>query len=427
MGVEDQARRVFARFHSRTAGGFPFQPKGEAPPGAPQKRDIPKDHPYDPKALKPMSKALFAASVALGHTLAAHKHFAQIKSPAVSPDGRIGGRGYILSTNEVRRKLWEASEALSAVSDALHDEISAPHWKPKLAQLDENDQEDVSRFVEEAQGVRDAPGEDAEEAIEKIDKENDGEKDDDEDGEPKGSKVPEGDDQAQEGSQVREDPTQKTARRKFATFRDTLALLDEQLGGPRVHDRDVGEGTGPEGSWNPQEDAPSDGWGTGEGHYAEYDYPSEWDNDTSRQAAYPMAEAQQWAESAMPDDPDTPTEGRDFGLGFGAKGEAEEHLGEWGPHSGLPGVPWQSVGDNTPIIDVNLNDRRSLDNALLPGDESDPVARTDYYRGDRGNLVNVGGQVAPHDEELGDVIDTGYVYEDFDTTRLPLGQPGLDW
>jgi hypothetical protein len=410
MGVQEQANRVLARFNQRTAGEFPPEPgPGQAPPGAPQKRDIPKDHAYDPKALKPMAKALFAASVALGHTLAAHKHFAQIKSPAVSPDGRIGGRGYVMSMNEIRRKLWEASEALSTVSDALHDEIGAPHWKPKLAQLDENDAEDVSRFVEEAQEVRDAPGEDAEEQIEKIDKEND-----DKDEEVESSQVPNGG-ASDDSSQVREDPAQIA---KEASQKQTL--LDEQDGGPRVDSRDPGEGTGFGGSWNPPEDAPSDGWGEGEGQYAEYDYPSEWSNDMREVSA----EAQQWAESAMPLDLDTPTEGQDFGLGYGAKGQADDYLGEWGPHSGMPGTPWQAVGDTTPAIDVNINERHSLNNALLPGDESEPVARADYYEGAKGNTVSNG--IAPEEEDLG-LIDTGYVYEDLDTTRLPLGEPGFDW
>lgn len=605
MGFREQTQRVLNRFQNRTAGAFPFQPKGEAPPGAPQKRDIPKDFPYDPKALKPLSKALFAASVALGHTLAAHKHFSQVKSPSVSPDGRIGGRGYILAMNEVRRKLWEASEALSAVSDALHDEINAPHWKPKLALLDENDREDVSRFVDEAREVLENPGDEAEEEIEEIDKENDEEDED----EAKGSKLPEG---GEPTSQVKEEPTQaKEARRKCArltTYEDLraeaenwdpadraefeqqneawrqsiLSGLDSQTGGPRVDDRDPGAGDGPFGSFNPEEDITSDSWGY-DGGARGYAYPSEWDNDL-REAAQKIkhetilkklkkygtpkttgkkvkthrvtssgvtfewksmegfdtvnqgfvvesggrreshdnlrealeafddlisesikeasvqqraesdlreasrlwnpwqddprlkggpsledyktiadllekgwpperilnspagrkrhlemsdiedakkmrqrglvAESQQWAESAMPSDPDTPTDAQDFGIGYGARGEAEARAGEWSPHADLPGVPWQAVGDNTPIIDVNLNERHGL-NSLLPGDEAEPVARTDYYRGDRGNLVNVGTESAPAEQDRG-LMDTDYVHEDFDTIWLPKGVPGLD-
>lgn len=430
MGVDEQARKVLARFNQRTAGEFPFQqPKGEAPAGAPQKREIPKDHPYDPKALKPLSKALFATSVALGHVLAAHKHFSQVKSPAVSPDGRIGGRGYIMSMNEIRRKLWEASESLSSVSDALHDEINAPHWKPKLALLDENDQEDISRFVEESQEVLENPGEEAEEEIEKIDKENDGE-------EAKGSQMPQGGNAPDEAQKLEDQPgeprqTKQASASQHATFRDLVksvfAGLDCQVGGPRVDDRDPGAGEGPFNSFNPIDDATGDEWGeSGGAHSDDYDYPSGWENDL-HEASDLLAEAQQWAESFMPSDPKTPTDGRDFGLGYGARGKAEENLGDWSPHSGLPGIPWQPSGDNTPTVDVNLNEKHGL-NSLLPGDGSIPVARTDYYKGDRGNLVNVGATPETPDTDERDLsfIDTGYVYDDLDTDRLPNGDATLD-
>lgn len=429
--MDEQAKRVLARFHQRTAGDFPFQqPKGMEPPSA-QKREIPKDFPYDPKALKPLSKALFAASVALGHTLAAHKHFSQVKSPSVSPDGRIGGRGYIMGMNDIRRKLWEASEALSAVSDAIHDEINAPHWKPKLAQLDENDREDVSRFVEEAQDVRDNPGEEAEEEIEAIDKENDDKSEGDD--EETGSELPSGGGAPEQASQVNDQPGQvKEASSKTGriTLRQQLvdaardadpkmlaeiyersykaphwAGVDSQTGGPRVDTREPEGGEGPFGSFNLPDEATDDDWGLSGGV------------SDNHQAA------KEWAMSVLPDDAGTPTEGNDFGLGYGAKGQAEEHLGDWGPHAGLPGSPWQATGDTTPAIDVNVNERHSL-NSLLPNDDADPVARADYYPGEKGNLVR-GDEDAPAEEDLS-LMDAGYVTEDLDTSWLPLGQPGLD-
>jgi hypothetical protein len=439
MGIEDQTRRVLARFHERTAA-FPFQPKEDsAGPGPAQKRDIPKDHPYDPSALKPLSKSLFAASVALGHTLAAYRHFSRLKSTTVSPDGKIGGRGYIMDMTAIRKKLWEASEALSSVSDAIYDEINAPHWKPKLALLDDNDAEDVSRFVDEAKHVLDNPEEEAEEEIEEIEKANDGGKakkededeDEDEDEEAGGSKLPDGgdaeaqakvNDQPGVGKQAQLTPRKAMSfhRRHASSYRQAIqnirtSGLDAQTGGPRVDDRDSAGGPGPFGSFNPDGDATSDSWGYDEGvHYNEYDYPSEWSNDLHQAA-------QQWAGSALPNDPQTPTEGRDFGLGFGANGEAEEHLGDWSPHSGLPGTPWQSSGDTTPAIDTQLNERHAI--TSLPGDVADPVARTDYYRGEKGNLVQT-TEVAPAETDLS-MMDTDYVHEDLNTVWLPKGEPGL--
>lgn len=441
MGIEEQTRRVIARFQ-RTAA-FPFQPKEgpSTPPGASQKRDIPKDHPYDPKALKPLSKALFAASVALGHTLSAYRHFSQLKSTTVSPDGKIGGKGYVMDMAEIRRKLWEASEALSAVSDAIHDEINAPHWQPKLALLDENDAEDVSRFVEEAEQVLDNPEEEAEEHVESIEKEND---------DASGSELPGGGGDAQSEAKLNDQPgVGKQARLKMAAtlmnfgalertvtpeeavafyreneswkeqvlqqVRERSAGLDAQTGGPRVDDRDPGAGEGPFNSFNPVDDATGDSWGYSGGvGNGEYDYPSDWDNDLHQASL-------EWAGSALPYDPNTPTEGRDFGIGFGAHGQAEENLGDWSPHSGLPGIPWQSVGDTTPAIDGRLNERHAIES--LPGDVAEPVARMDYYRGDKGNLVQT-AEAAPSETDLS-MMDTQYVHEDLDTTWLPKGEPGL--
>src|ERR1700743_2705909 len=97
------------------ADNMPPQPEegggGDSPVGG--KRNIPKDHPYDPKALKPMATALWAASVSLGHALTAYRHLSRLKSATISPDGMLGGRGYIMGVPDVRKKLYAACEALS--------------------------------------------------------------------------------------------------------------------------------------------------------------------------------------------------------------------------------------------------------------------------------------------------------------------------
>jgi hypothetical protein len=149
------------------------------------KRNIPKDHEFQARALKPLSKAFWASTVALGHTLTAYRHLSRLKSTTVSPDGLMGGRGYVMKLADMRQKLFEASEALSAISDTMFDEINAPHWKPKLAQLDPSDQEDVTRFVEEAQDVMENPEGEAEDEIDEIEGESESE---DEPEEPKSKK-----------------------------------------------------------------------------------------------------------------------------------------------------------------------------------------------------------------------------------------------
>ena len=136
--------------------------------GGPGKRNIPKDHPYDPRALKPLSRMLWAMSVALGHGLTAYRQFARLKSSTISPDGMLGGRGYVMKVKEIRDKLHDACENLSAISDSIHDEINAPHWEPKLNQLDPADAMDVRKFLQESQQILQDPEAEAEGDMEAI-------------------------------------------------------------------------------------------------------------------------------------------------------------------------------------------------------------------------------------------------------------------
>lgn len=136
--------------------------------GGPGKRNIPKDHPYDPRALKPLSRMLWAMSVALGHGLTAYRQFAKLKSATISPDGMLGGRGYVMQVKEIRDKLHNACENLSSISDTIHDEINAPHWEPKMDQLDPDEALDVRKFIQESQQILQNPEEDAEDEMEAI-------------------------------------------------------------------------------------------------------------------------------------------------------------------------------------------------------------------------------------------------------------------
>lgn len=411
----DMAARLAHRM--RTAAFPPFQKEGPPTPpeaGGPDKRNIPPDHPFDPRALKPMAKTLWAASVSLGHALTAFRYLNRLKSVTISPDGMLGGRGYVLSMKDVRQRLYEACEGLSSITDTLHDEIQAPHWKPRLAQLDSNDQEDVARFVEESQHLLDNPEEDANEEIEEIEGENDGPG-------KKKPKPPEASELPGGGSAEESEakpPRTKEARVTGADLWTTLAdssVDPDTLPGPRVDSLDRGEQLGPWGSFN-KDEVPSDDWASGESGYT-YNYEGE--NDF-REACAP-------ASSGMPAD-DTPTEAWDFGIGYGAHGqgaggyenpsdEAGATKGVWGPHSDLPGGPNNSVNDTTPIVDVQLNDRHAL--LSLPGDTQEPVARSDYFPGAKGNLVQGESELPQEATPVGvnapSMVDTYYVSEDLAT------------
>jgi hypothetical protein len=364
------------------------------------KRNIPKDHPYDPKSLKPMAKMLWAMSISLGHALTAYRQFNRLKSVSVSPDGLLGGHGYVMPIPEMRKRLFEACEAISAISDTIHDEINAPHWKPRLAELDPNTAEDVERFVEEAAGTLENPEEDAEDEMEGIEKENDAR------WRAKGV-VPEKDEPASEmpsegpGGQDRDEvfhggwgEKQKEASDRLRGRTARVIMIDDDVswktsettlpvecepGGPRVDHIGPGEGTGPYGTFNPGTD-------------------DAWEDEVDGHSPLDMGNA--LGGSGMPVDP-TPTDADDFGVGFGQHGEGAKGYGARGPHgevfgpaSGLPDDPGGRVhdpsGDSTPSIETHIPPTGDVWAAgtMLPNDDLPPVARTDYYPGPNDHVTS---------------------------------------
>jgi hypothetical protein len=401
--------------------GFPppqFQ-KGGPPPGlgdgdfgssGGKKRNIPKDHPFEPRALKPMAKGLWAASVSLGHALTALRYLSRIKSATVSPDGMLGGRGYVMQVPEMRKTLQSAIEGLSSITDTLHDEMAAPHWKPQLANLDQNEAEDIENFVQRSRDILDDPEQEADDEATKIEEENDDEEDNDEKAEaPVASDIPGGGspETNEAPSPEIKDEVLKTASSGYTYIRTANSSIPvETLSGPRVEHLDREDAD----SINPPEAYPNDDWG--QPGQKEYEFPSPWDNDLH----------QAGGGSGMPIDP-TPTDGWDFGLGYGAEGDGaggyenptEDGKGVWGPHAGLPGTPAGSSGDTTPALDSETS--RHQAQGLLPGDSDRPVARSDYYRGDKGNQINYAQSELPAEAPASvqvspGLMNTDYVYED---------------
>ena len=425
-------------------GGFPHPP---GPGQAKLSRDIPEGHDYDPKALKPIAKMLWAMSVALGHAMTAHRQFTKLKSSTVSPDGLLGGKGYVMSVKDVRKQLYDACEALSAISDTIHDEINAPHWKPKLAQLEKEESDRIQNLVNDAEHMLDNPEEEVEEEekeVEKghapwhhpaVDKENKRKNKD-----PK-SQVPDGGDLE---SNPRAEPFRndqkktpggiKEASKAPSYFRAVVANSSvpvESLPGPRVEHLDRGDTdqTGPFGTYNQDEPQKvDDPWSRDQGQGNDYAYPSGWDNDLHEKEAsdrgriFKAAISQLLileAAGALPDanTDSTPTEGFDFGIGDGNGNDAHGqgaggygtgnpgapdsnpgggtgNMGVYGPSSGLPKDPGgtlnPSESDSTPTVENEISGRgryayRRTAQAELPQDAAPSVARSDYYQGEKGD------------------------------------------
>lgn len=412
------------------AAGFPGQPgmegMGGMPPEGtqPANRQIPSDHKYDPKALKPLAKMLWAMSVSLGHALQAYRIFNRLKSSTVSPDGMVGGRGYIMKVTELRQQLYDACEALSAVSDSVHDEINAPHWKPKIGELSSEDFDAIERLIGESEHLLENPEEeieDEESVVEKKGKPSSSwvkKMKGKDDGEP-GSEIPDGGDKETVPSPKNPNKErQKTAsaydrredveddwRRKLARGwriddeKDLIARVlakaanssvnPDELGGPRVKHLDRGDvdQDGPMGTVNPDEPVPpKDDWGKDQGVSGE---PMSQDRGNSPIYQWDggRSATPQVGTSAVPDSnlDNTPTEGFDFGIGRGegndahgqgAKDQSQTYSpsmadkGIYGPGSDLPNDPAGKTRDDEseggiPAIDEALNNTKLAARARL--------------------------------------------------------------
>lgn len=132
----------------------------------PVRRALPKHYDFNEKALEPLAKTTWHLSIGMGHLLSAQALFNRIKASSISPDGMIGGRGYIQNLSEMRKRLGEAIEIVSSSVDTIHDELTAPHWKPEKLQLPDDEQDAVDEILAEAEDILSAPKEKAEEEYE---------------------------------------------------------------------------------------------------------------------------------------------------------------------------------------------------------------------------------------------------------------------
>lgn len=134
-------------------------------------RHLPPDFEWDPDSLRPLLQMHWGLCVAMGHVLSCYGSLNKLKSVDVSPDGLLGGKGYVRSLPEVRQQLAAVLEILSGVTDTLYDESRAPHWMTMVEEDLVPDQEEVEELLEEADeaqqdpeayalGVAPVPGED---------------------------------------------------------------------------------------------------------------------------------------------------------------------------------------------------------------------------------------------------------------------------
>ena len=129
---------------------------GWGSPG-PSEREMKGDFAFDKKKIKPLAATLRATLMALGHVQTAYGKFTKVKSAQISPDGSLGGRGYIMKIADMRRQYMNCSEALSALSDTIYDEIHAPHWNPAMEEQSNREREEVVEIMSEVEEIKKDP------------------------------------------------------------------------------------------------------------------------------------------------------------------------------------------------------------------------------------------------------------------------------
>jgi len=123
----------------------------------PSERTISESFVFNAKHIKPLALTMRSALMALGHVASAYTRFTKIKSKNISPDGNLGGKGYIQKISDMRRQLVNCVEALSALTDTIYDEINAPHWNPSEDTMTPRDRDEVREIVEQAEAIKDDP------------------------------------------------------------------------------------------------------------------------------------------------------------------------------------------------------------------------------------------------------------------------------
>jgi flagellar biosynthesis GTPase FlhF len=121
------------------------------------RREISDDFKYDKKKLKHLHRILHNVNVALGTLGSALGEFGKVKGPMISPDGLLGGLGYVMPLKDIKEIINTSIHKLSDVADSLADEMSNPHWNARDDKETKELIKEKEKVEEETQEVMDAP------------------------------------------------------------------------------------------------------------------------------------------------------------------------------------------------------------------------------------------------------------------------------
>lgn len=104
----------------------------------------------------------------------ANNSFSSCKSSQISPDGKLGGKGYVIPIKDIRSIMGQSANSLSELIDTFHDEVNSPYWKKTTVEHHTS----VLDILEEAEDLVDK-AEDEEKEKEEVKEADNGELSDD--------------------------------------------------------------------------------------------------------------------------------------------------------------------------------------------------------------------------------------------------------
>ena len=107
---------------------------------------------YDKSKAKVLQRVLHNLNVSLGTLIGAMKELAMLRGSDITPDGKLGGRGFVMEFREIKGLMNDSIKNLSDITDSIGDELTNPKWDLKEKEIKEvkKEKEEVEEAVEEA-------------------------------------------------------------------------------------------------------------------------------------------------------------------------------------------------------------------------------------------------------------------------------------
>jgi hypothetical protein len=108
---------------------------------------------YDTAKASILKRSLHNINVSLGTLLSAMKDLSLLRGSEITPDGMLGGRGFIMPFKEIKLKINAAVSDLSDITDTIADELTNPKWglSPEEKKKVKKMKEEVEDKIEEVE------------------------------------------------------------------------------------------------------------------------------------------------------------------------------------------------------------------------------------------------------------------------------------